>query len=479
MPVVVLRPKSLNQDAGLAKLTAVTRWQANQKRRGNSLRITWFAFLLSSICLEGLGRRYVRQIPTEALYFSKDIVLIIGLVAFGIPADIRTFTRKLYGRFIFPLGMCVLWSVLEAFNPLQGSLVLAAIGLRAYWLWWVAPMLISSVLRTIEVRRGAMYVFAGVAGIVCFFAIAQFGAPPDADVNTYSVNLEGDAVQAVSVGSTGRARVAATFSFITGFADFTIIAPALLMTVGLGDADRKVRLAGLVAAVFTAAVLPMSGSRGPLLIGGALVIIIAWSAGFLFTRAGRRMVFGGLALVAATLTAFPEALQGVYDRMAGEDSTDRIHETLSILPVVAMTTSVYPFMGIGTGMQQNARAQLGVSSRGYDAENEPGKYLIELGVPGYLLLWFAKLGIAVALFKASRILRKAHHGAAAGAAVGFSALTFFGNLTFDHIWQSLFFIAVGYILMETFLAHQGLVPRKSQQHASATLPLLGARASRP
>jgi hypothetical protein len=435
---------------------ALVRRRTQRQQRQNFARIVWFVLLLSAVCLEGLGRRYVRQIPTAALYFSKDIVLGFGLLTFGIHPEVKQFARKLYGKAMFPLGLAFLWTILECFNPLQESLILAAVGLRAYWLWWLAPLVVASVLQTIEVRRGAVYAFAGVAGIVCIFAILQFGAPIDSDLNTYSVNMEGNDVQAVSVGSTGRARVASTFSFITGFSDFTIIVPALLLTIGLGDSDRKVRLAALVGATLTASVLPMSGSRAPLLIGAALVVIITWSAGFLFTKAGRRVVFGGFALVAATLTASPEALQGVYDRMAGDDSGNRVGETLTILPVVSMQTFDYPAFGLGTGMQQNVRAQLGVTSHGYDAENEAGKHLIELGVPGYLLFWFARLGIAVALIKASRILRKARRGAAAGAAVGFAALTFFGNITFDHIWQSLFFIAVGYILMETFLAHRDL-----------------------
>jgi hypothetical protein len=436
------------------------RLRSKLRRRQNVLRIVWFTLLVASVCFEGLGRRYLRQVPPGVLYFSKDVILAIGLFSFGIHPEIKDFARRIYGRAIFPLGLGVLWTVLESFNPLQGSFLLALLGLRAYWLWWLSPLLIASVLRTTEVRRGAVYLLVVVAVVVCAFAVLQFGAPPDADLNTYSVNLDGDVVTAVTIESTGRARVSSTFSFITGFSDFTIIVPALLMTIGLGDSDRKVRLVALSAATLTAAVLPMSGSRAPLFIGGGLLLIIAWSAGFLFTKAGRRLVFGGFILVAATLTAFPEAIEGVYARMSSSDSAGRVDETLSILPNVAMQTYVYPWMGIGTGMQQNVRSQLGVSASGYDAEHEAGKQLIELGVPGYLLVWAARFGIAVALFKASRILKRAGRGAASGAAMGFAALTFFGSLTFDHIWQALFFIALGYILLETNAAYRSLTAPK-------------------
>jgi hypothetical protein len=215
----------------------------------------------------------------------------------------------------------------------------------------------------------------------------------------------------------------------------------------------------------------MSGSRAPLLIGGGLIIVIAWSAGFLLTKAGRRIAFGGFVLAAAALTTFPEAMDGVYERMSGSDSAGRLDDTLSILPNVALQTYEYPWMGIGTGMQQNVRGQLGVSSHGYDAEHESGKQLIELGVPGYLLLWLARLGLCLALFRASRILKKGGRRAAAGAAMGFSALTFFGSLTFDHIWQSLFFIAVGYIVFETSAAYRALQAGGAGTLSAKALPL--------
>jgi len=80
-----------------------------------------------------------------------------------------------------------------------------------------------------------------------------------------------------------------------------------------------------------------------------------------------------------------------------------------------------------------------------------------------MLYWFARLGICVALIKASRILRRDGRGAVAGAAMGIAALTFFGNLTFDHIWQALFFVAVGYILLETNAAYRSLMSRNRSE----------------
>ena len=45
----------------------------------------------------------------------------------------------------------------------------------------------------------------------------------------------------------------------------------------------------------------MSGARASVLLGAAVLIISAWSAGLLFTRLGRRIVAGGI--VAGVLAA--------------------------------------------------------------------------------------------------------------------------------------------------------------------------------
>jgi Kef-type K+ transport system membrane component KefB len=93
-------------------------------------------------------------------------------------------------------------------------------------------------------------------------------------------------------------------------------------------------------------------------------------------------------------------------------------------------------------MQQNARAQFRVRSQ-YWAEGEPARLLAELGVVGYVLIWLAKLGLAVALIRAARILKLTGQGAMSGGALAFAFFAFVGNSAFDHNWQALFFVGVG------------------------------------
>jgi hypothetical protein len=170
----------------------------------------------------------------------------------------------------------------------------------------------------------------------------------------------------------------------------------------------------------------------------------------------------GVAAGFTTVFAFPEALQGVMDRFEGSDTENRVAEVLNILPPVALASLEYPIMGIGTGMMQNYREQFGVYDEQYSSEGEVGRYLVELGVIGYLLVWISKLGLVMVLWKSSRILKKQGRSAAAAGAVAYALLAFYGNLTFDHIYAALYFVGFGFILQEVIqvrLAEMGAKAR--------------------
>jgi hypothetical protein len=146
--------------------------------------------------------------------------------------------------------------------------------------------------------------------------------------------------------------------------------------------------------------------------------------------------------------AFPEAFIGVQSRFGDtEETVSRLEIIATYLPPVALAVVGYPMLGIGTGMQQNARSSFNVSSQ-WQQEGEIERYLTELGPVGFLLIWTAKLGIMVALLRAYAILKRAGRRGSAGAALSYAAVTMIGNLAFDHNWQALFFTGCGFILAE-------------------------------
>lgn len=410
-------------------------------------RSVWFTILLFSICFEGLGRRLVPAIPSMVFYFLKDAVLLVGLIRFRVNRDVMSTFRVLYRGYSPFLKLAILWTFGQLINPEQLSLPLGLLGLRAYWFWWVAPLVVASVLSDRVVRRKAVYLQAMVATVVALFAVLQFGAPAEDEVNTYAI-VDGVEVRPAEVGTTGRVRVASTFSFITGFTDFAVLVPVLLLSIGLGEKDPKARLAALIATLFSAAALPMSGSRAPFVLSMALCALVAWRTGLIFTKAGRRVILLAVAGGFTMVFAFPDALQGVFDRFSSDDTQTRFEQFSSVIPPMALMSEEYPFMGLGTGMMQSFRTQLNVPVGAYGVETELVRVLIELGVFGYLLVWITRLGLAIALWRASKILKEAGRHAAAGAAVSYMMLTFYGSMAFDHTFAALYFVGFGIILQE-------------------------------
>jgi hypothetical protein len=427
----------------------------------------WFLALLCSICLEGLGRKYLPGVPSVAFYLFKDIVLIVGYLRLRPAPEVDRVWRYLYRGFGIAWIGAVGWTILEALNPEGQSVVLAAIGLRAYWLWWLAPAIIAGVLQDPKSKRFSILCLSVLAIGISALAMVQFVSPPTSAVNLYStVDGEAQYADTAVVASTGRARVASTFSFLSGFADFGILIPTILLSLGLGTADPKTRRIVMAATLMSAVAVPMSGSRGSLVLAIGVLAITAYSAGLFFTVIGRRILIGGIAGAILATVVFPEALQGVSDRFgSGEETQERVVSALVVLPPVALLATEYPPMGIGTGMQQNARVSFGVYTS-WSAENENQRYLVELGPVGFLLVWTAKLGLAVALLRARRILRGAGRLAASGAALSYAMLTFLGNLTFDHIFQALYFLGVGIILAEVVEVVKARAQERPEAEAS-------------
>jgi hypothetical protein len=154
--------------------------------------------------------------------------------------------------------------------------------------------------------------------------------------------------------------------------------------------------------------------------------------------------------LAAAVLLVPDAVQGVRDRFEGDpaETMSRFASAIQYVPPLALVFVDHPPLGMGTGALQNAANLRGELSP-YVVENEHGRVLIELGVPGYLLMSAVRVGLIVALLRAGWFLRARGKRPAAGAAFALAALTLPGNLLFDHVFQALYFIGVGIVLEAT------------------------------
>lgn len=425
-------------------------------------RTIWFAALVSALCFEGLGRKFIPQVPAWVFYFLKDAVLLVGVVRLGPFAAVANSGRYLYRGFGIFLAAAFSWTLIETVNPAHVSGALAVVGLRSYWLWWIAPFVVASALRGKQDREYAVFVLVGATVIVALYAALQFAMPSSAQ--TYALYEGEEVVPIAMVATTGRVRVSSTFGYISGFTDFVVLVPALLLSLGLSASERRVRIAALIGVATSIVVMPMTGSRSPVILASATMVLVILGAR-LRSRVVRRTVVAGAVAVSMAFLLAGEAIEGVRDRFQGQDTRERIEEALELLPPFAIMRNEYPLLGIGTGMQQNARVALRILTD-WATEGEPGRYLIELGLPGYLFVWLARLGLCVGLLRAAFILRRAGRGAVAGAAYAYAFFAMQGNLTFDHIFQALFFLGSGMILAEV-VETQGESGRAKRQRSTA------------
>ena len=86
-------------------------------RASNRTGGVWFCVLLFSLCLEGLGRKFLPFIPALFFYFAKDAVLLAGLGLVGIHGDIKKFALGEFGRWgqFFPIA--IFWTCLLYTSP--------------------------------------------------------------------------------------------------------------------------------------------------------------------------------------------------------------------------------------------------------------------------------------------------------------------------------------------------------------------------
>jgi hypothetical protein len=72
--------------------------------------------------------------------------------------------------------------------------------------------------------------------------------------------------------------------------------------------------------------------------------------------------------------------------------------------------------------------------------------LVELGLPGYLLVTLVRVGLILALVRAHRTLASQGRRPFAGLALALIPIGVFGQIAMDHVYQALFFTGAGFVL---------------------------------
>ncbi len=415
---------------------------------------------------EGAIRKWMFPEYHQWIYISKDMLLLGAYLSFfG--------TRLVLKKRLFEhhpangaLALFSLLAVLEFANPALPNLLVGLFGLRAYLMYVPLMYMLPSIFPDTESQRSFWVAYLILSLIPLTIGPLQFASSPDSVLNRYA--WEDELAPGVAVfGSAGKARIAGTFSYISGYTVYLVL--IFLFGLGLVIFDRRVlfrwALYGLLG--LTLLNLIMTGSRGPLLTLGVaaptLLLLTVW-----VTVPGRlrvvRTICVTIPLIVFLFTSFfPEAQRVFLERArANEDIGERI---LGILyqPVWALDEA--KLFGYGIGSTHQAAYFLVPSEKiealPPGAEGEWERIILEVGPFGFALVLLSRIFVSRRLWLALMTSRGSGRYPFLVAALIFSLVCLPGNLIFNHTASIFYWFLAGFALIpgNRKEAQQAVVPR--------------------
>jgi hypothetical protein len=427
------------------------------------------------VIAEGAIRKWFLPSAQDLVYFAKDAVLLAAYC--GYLGDSWRL-RRLKGRppqfLVGILILSALYGLLQVFNPHLPSLLVGALGFKAYFLY--VPLL--AILPAVFPDDAALAVFLRryvlLAIPVGLLAAAQFFSPADSFLNTYA---RGSAETATTFGSSEFVRVTGTFSYITGFSSY-LLCTAILLLGMLASAGWKLRrqMLSYAALALTLLGMLMTGSRGPVF---SLVLVFPLYWLLAMRERGSGTMVGRIALGVGLIAAFitysaPEAAEAFRGRAtSASDMGGRI-----VTPFLAPLDSFRwgGLFGYGIGATHQAAATLAGSAipywtQGITVEVESGKVMLELGPIGFLLVYFTRVYLIFFAFQQAIRLRTRSHRTLATACFLYFLAQLPAYVVFDPTADLYYWFFGGLLMLAIRLDRQAVVAA-----AQATASLSPARA---
>jgi hypothetical protein len=413
----------------------------------------WRQAVLAAMVLlvfEGALRKWALPEAQAALYLAKDVILLGAYVGFGMA---RGYAAPVAPArpFIMLLAMSATYGAIEMLNPALPSLTLAAVGWRSYFFYVPLLFVVPQLFDTLDDLDRALRRYALIALPVAALGIVQFYSPIDSELNTLVQHDPSDRATSMAFGQYfNRARVAGTFAYVSGFGAYLMAVAFLILALQAGRAWRfrgNVLLhAGLLVIV---AALFATGSRAPvymLVVAVAAYSLLTALAGDLSAGAAFRTCVGALILAAGIWTFLPEPAGAFQNRaFSADDTYSRI-----VAPLVEpfdILEEAGP-AGFGIGAAHQSAAYLVDSgypwwTKGIVAESETSRVMLELGIPGFTLVFLFRIAIALFALRAAFLLRSRRARSIALVLALFLGFQVIGSVIFNPTMNVLYWFAVG------------------------------------
>ena len=348
-----------------------------------------------AVLVEGAIRKWLLPSAEELVYFLKDVFLVGAYLKFYFSPDteLRAYRLRVPGGMFF-LFCCIV--AFSAMNPNIGSALLAAYGVKIYFMYVPLSFMMPYLFRNQQEMLRQMTWYALLAIPICLLGFLQYSSDRFSVINTFAAGMGESGATGFGVGD--RVRVTGTFSYLTGHTTFVIIFFALAVALlSLRETRWK--------PVFLFAMLPMLA--GNALMGGSRASVVTMAfvtvgfamatlSGSLVPRRGfvMTLVLGAVLAVGGSIYFFADALVHweARSQTASDSLTSRtIDHPLAAVKVSYETGGAFGF-GIGTAHPATyaIRNKLGIlpmKQRPPLVDNELGQVLGELGVAGFLA-WY-------------------------------------------------------------------------------------------
>ncbi len=351
-------------------------------------------FLL--VIVDGALRKWVLPSQSAALFVLKDAVLWGGFLAYTTWRSPTKLPRPLRRTWVPVLlvGYIAL-VVIQAFNLRQPNLTVSALGLKIHLAFLplvvLMPAFIAETTERRVIRLLWYYALLIVLPLVAL-SVYQFYQPPSAWVNQYVREMGTIAM------SGGHVRVISTFSYVgshTAYLTFNAFLSVGVLLAGLRHRRRDLLTLGGLLFGATVIVLPMAGSRGPIVIIAVAVAVLLIVVESRYTGAFRAvavLLVIGVAIV--QVTGLTEGWTALAERATEAGDTENRIESLLISPIRGIESGGLLGYGAGSAHQSAARFVPGTFTRDWlptgEIESPIARLIIELGAPGWLLLMALK-----------------------------------------------------------------------------------------
>jgi hypothetical protein len=365
------------------------------------------------VIVDGALRKWVLPGQSAALFVLKDVVLWTGFGLYALRRSPLELPRPLRRTGVpLLLGGYVFLVLLQAFNPRLPNLTVSALGLKAHLAFLPLVVLMSAIIAEATEKQVVRTLWGYALLLVLPLAalsVYQFYQPPSAWVNQYVREMGTIATVA------GHVRVISTFSYVgshTAYLTFNAFLSAGILFAGLRTGRRDLYGLGGLLLGATSVVLPMAGSRGPIviiLVALAVLLTIVESQ----YSASLRFVAVAIAVVVVVVqgTGLTEGWEALAERATEAGDTENRIESLVSSPFEGIERGGLLGYGAGSAHQAAARFVPGAFSNtwlpeGY-IESPMARQIVELGAIGWLLLIALKTTLLYLAYQTVRRGRRA------------------------------------------------------------------------